>query len=112
MYDYNREAHRLIVRMPTRIHEIFFDGSSLKAILSGSGRAACFALKVSPARSAEIYFPVENASFHTKSKCELNAFVGTMTHDVLISLLKLHTSKKKTRLNRLTGNYLMDIKYE
>ena len=35
---------------------------------SGSGRAACFALKVRPARSTEIYFPVENVEFLDKDR--------------------------------------------
>ncbi|KAF2181492.1 hypothetical protein K469DRAFT_691976 [Zopfia rhizophila CBS 207.26] len=56
-HDHDRENHRLVVRMPTGVHELFIDGvedtirSQLKAIRSGSGKAASFAQKVRPARS-------------------------------------------------------------
>jgi len=53
--------------MPTGVHELFIDWvedairSQLKRICSGSNKAARFAQKVRPARSTEIYFPVDGA---------------------------------------------------
>lgn len=65
-YDYDQESQRLAVRMPTGVHERFVDRvedairSKLKAIRGGSDKAAHFARKVQPARSTEIFFPVED----------------------------------------------------
>ena len=65
--------------MPTGIHELFIDSvedtirSQLKVIRNGSDKAALFAQKVRPARSTEIYFPVEDAPPSTKSKHEPDA---------------------------------------
>ena len=53
--------------MPTGVHEIFIAGvedaiyTQLKLIRDGSDGAALFAQKVRPARSTEIYFPVDDA---------------------------------------------------
>jgi hypothetical protein len=60
--------------MPTGVHELFIGGvedgihCQLKTIRGGSDKAALFAQKVRPARSTEIYFPVDNAPPTTKSK--------------------------------------------
>lgn len=61
------------------MHELFIDGvkdsirSQLKMISSGDDKAASFARKIQPARSTEIYFPVENAPPGTTSKYEPDA---------------------------------------
>jgi hypothetical protein len=75
-YDYYGGSDRLVVRMPTGVHELFIDGvedairSQLKAIRSRSDRAALFTQKVRPGRSTKIYFPVDDAPPSTKSKHE------------------------------------------
>jgi len=62
--------------MPTAIHELFIARvedaifSQLKSIRERSDDAADFAQKVYPARSTEIYFPVDNAPPGTRSKRE------------------------------------------
>lgn len=100
--------------MPTGLHELFLNGvedairSYLKAIRSEPGRAACFALKVRPVRSTEIYFPVENAPSNTKSKYESDA---SFWHDDARYpgvIIEIPYSQKKKRLDRLAEDYLMD----
>lgn len=65
--------------MPTGVHKLFINGvedaiqSQLKAIHGGSDKAALFAQKVRPSRSAEIYFLVDDALPSTKSKYEPDA---------------------------------------
>jgi hypothetical protein len=65
--------------MPTGVHEIFIAGvedaiyTQLKLIRDGSDGAVLFAQKVRPARSTEIYFPVDDAPPSTKSKHEPDA---------------------------------------
>jgi hypothetical protein len=62
--------------MPTGVHELFIGGvedrihCQLKTIRGGSDKAALSAQKVRPARSTEIYFPVDDAPPTTKSKHE------------------------------------------
>ncbi|KAF2802115.1 uncharacterized protein BDZ99DRAFT_492279 [Mytilinidion resinicola] len=93
-YDYYGGSHRLVVRMPTGVHELFIDGvedairSQLKAIRSGSDRAALFAQKVRPARSTEISFPHDDAQYP-----------GV--------IIEVAYSQKK-RLSRLVEDYLLD----
>ncbi|KAF2804423.1 uncharacterized protein BDZ99DRAFT_525631 [Mytilinidion resinicola] len=78
-YDYDEESDRLVVRMPTAVHELFITRvedaifSQLKSISDGLGAAAAFAQKVYPARSTEIYFPVDSVSSGRKSKHEPDA---------------------------------------
>ena len=99
--------------MPTGVHELFIDGvedairSQLKAIRSGSDRAALFAQKVRPARSTEIYFPLDDAPPSTKSKYEPDA---SFWHDdaqypgVIIEV----AYSQRRRLGRLAEDYLLD----
>ncbi|ORY01189.1 hypothetical protein BCR34DRAFT_575120 [Clohesyomyces aquaticus] len=60
-YDYDAIYHRLVVRMPTAVHELFVARvedaifSQLKSIRKGSDGAAAFARKIDPTRSTEIY---------------------------------------------------------
>jgi hypothetical protein len=99
--------------MPTGIHELFIDGvedairSQLKAIRSGSDRAARFAQKVRPARSTEIYFPVENAP-SKKSKYEPDASFWHDNAQYPGVIIEVAYSQKRKRLDHLADNYLMD----
>ena len=100
--------------MPTGIHELFLDGvedairSQLKAIRSGSGTEACFALKVRPARSTEICFPVENAPSNTKSKYEPDASFEYDDARYPGVIIEVAYSQKKKRLDRLAEGHLVD----
>ena len=64
--------------MPTAVHELFIARvedtifSQLKLIRDGSDDAAAFARKVYPARSTEIYFPVDGVSSGRRSRYELD----------------------------------------
>ncbi|KAH8714047.1 hypothetical protein GQ44DRAFT_752139 [Phaeosphaeriaceae sp. PMI808] len=113
-YDYSRESDRLVVCMPTAVHKLFIARvedavfSQLKSIREGSGDAAAFAQKVYPARSTEIYFPVDDAPSATKSKREPDT---SLWHDdakypgIIIGVAYSH---KRKRLGRLAGDYLLD----
>jgi hypothetical protein len=113
-YDYNGETHRLVVRMPTGVHELFIDGvedairSQLKAIRSGSGNAARFAQKVRPARSTGIEFPVENALLGRKSKYEPDASFWHDDAQYPRVIIKVAYSQEKKRLGRLAEDHLLD----
>jgi hypothetical protein len=113
-YDYNAELHCLVVRMPTGVHELFIDGvedairSQLKAIRKGSDKAALFAQKVRPARSTEIYFPVDGASLTKKSKHEPDASFWHTDARYPGVIIEVAYSQKKRRLSRLAEDYLLD----
>lgn len=113
-YDYNGENHHLVIRMPTGVHEFFIDGvedeirSQLKVIRNGSGKKACFARKVRPARSTEIFFPVENAPSSRKSRYEPDA---SFWHDDARYpgvIIEVAYSQDKKLLDRRAENYLLD----
>jgi len=63
---------------------------------------------VRPARSTEIYFPVENAPSNTKSKYEPD--VSFWHDDARYSgiIIEVGYSQKKKRPDRLAEDYLMD----
>jgi hypothetical protein len=112
-YDYDENRRRLVVRMPTAIHELFIDKledeirSQLKAIRCGTDRRkARFAEKVQPARSTEICFPASVSC--SKSKYEPDA---SFVHDDAQYpgvIIEVAYSQKKKRLGRLAENYLLD----
>jgi len=111
-YDYDGDKRRLIVRMPTGVHELFIDGvedairSQLKTIRNGSGRKAQFAQKVRPARSTEIHFATSASS--SKSKYEPDASFWHDDAKYPGVIIEVAYSQKKTRLGRLAENYLLD----
>ena len=113
-YDYDGRKHRLIVRMPTGVHELFIDGvkdairSQLKVIRSGSDRAALFARKVRPARSTEIYFPLNDVPPSTKSKYEPDASFWHDDAQYPGVIIEVAYSQKRKRLGRLAEDYLLD----
>ena len=78
-YDYDAIYHRLVVRMPTAVHELFVARvedtifKRLKSIREGSDGAAAFARKIYPTRSTGIYLPVDDATPDIKSKHEPDA---------------------------------------
>jgi hypothetical protein len=111
-YDYDGDKCRLVVRMPTGVHELFIDEvedairSQLKAIRNGSGRKAHFAQKVRPARSTEIHFATSASS--SKSKYEPDASFWHDDAQYPGVIIEVAYSQKKTRLGRLAENYLLD----
>jgi hypothetical protein len=100
--------------MPTGVHELFIDGvedairSQLKAIRKGSDKAALFAQKVRPARSTEIYFPVDGASLTKKSKHEPDASFWHTDARYPGVIIEVAYSQKKRRLSQLAEDYLLD----
>ena len=100
--------------MPTGVHELFIDGvedairSQLKAIRSGSDKAARFAQKVRPARSTKIYFPVDGSPSSTKSKHEPDASFWHKDARYPGVIVEVAYSRKKKRLGRLAEDYLLD----
>lgn len=100
--------------MPTGVHELFIDGvedairSQLKTIRSGGDKAAFFAQKVRPARSTEIYFPVDNALPGTRLKYELDASFWHKDARYPGVIIEVAYSQKRKRLARLAEDYLLD----
>ncbi|KAF2726979.1 hypothetical protein EJ04DRAFT_539181 [Polyplosphaeria fusca] len=113
-YDYNVETRRLVVRMPSGVHELFIDAvedairSQLKAIRSGSGPEARFAQKVRPARSTEIEFPAEDVQASGRSKYEPDASFWHENAQYPGVIVEVAYSQKKKRLDRLAEDYLLD----
>lgn len=101
-YDYNRESHRLAIRMPSGIHERFLrkvDAAiqrQLDAIASGSDDAAHFAQEIKVAGSETIYFPVEDPSSSKKSEYQPDASYWYRDAQYPGSSSKLHTLKRRT----------------
>lgn len=100
--------------MPTGIHELFTDSvedairSQLKVIRSGSDKAALFAQRVRPARSTEIYFPVDEAAPGTKSKHEPDSSFWHDDAEYPGVIIEVAYSQKRKKLNRLAEDYLLD----
>jgi len=113
-YDYNGRKNRLVVRMPTGVHELFIDGvedairSQLKLIRNGSDRAALFAQKVRPARSTEVCFQVDDAPPGTTSKHEPDASFWHKDARFPGVIIEVAYSQKRKRLGRLAEDYLLD----
>lgn len=113
-YDYDVEKHRLVVRMPTAVHELFIARvedavlSQLKSIRKGSDDAAAFAQKVDSARSTELHFPVTDDSSGKKSKYEPDASFWHDDAEYPGVIVEVAYSQKKKRLRRLAENYLLD----
>lgn len=111
-YDYDEENCRLVVRMPSAVHELFIDGledeirSQLKAIRGGSDAKAQFAQKVRAARSTEIRFAANASS--SQSKYEPDASFGHIDAQYPGVVIEVAYSQKKKRLGRLAENYLLD----
>ncbi|KAF2105498.1 hypothetical protein BDV96DRAFT_509271 [Lophiotrema nucula] len=113
-YDYNAIHRRLVVRMPTAVHQLFIARvedaifSQLKLIREGSDDAAAFAQKVHPIRSTDLYFPVDGAPLGTESKHVPDAaFCHT---DALYPgvIIEIAYSQTKKKLARLAEDYLLD----
>lgn len=98
--------------MPTGIHERFIDAveddirSQLKKIRNGSGKKAEFAQKVHPGRSTEIRFNTDALS--SKSKYEPDASFGHEEAQYPGVIIEVAYSQKKTCLDRLADNYILD----
>lgn len=113
-FDYNGETYQFVVRMPTAIHELFIARvedaifSQLKSIREGTDDAAAFAHKVAPARSTEIYFPVDNAASGTKSKYEPDTSFWHDDAKYPGVIIEVAYSQKRKRLGRLAEDYLLD----
>ncbi|KAF2787667.1 hypothetical protein K505DRAFT_316306 [Melanomma pulvis-pyrius CBS 109.77] len=113
-YDYSGESGCLFVRMPTAVHKLFIARvedaifSQLKSIRDGLGAAAAFAQRVYPARSTEIYFPVDNALSSRKLKHEPDASFWHDNAQYPGVVIEVAYSQKKKRLARLAEDYLLD----
>lgn len=100
--------------MPTAIHELFIARvednilSQLKTIREGSDDAAIFSRKVHPARSTEIFFPVENGPVTKQSKHEPDASFWHEDAKYPGVIIEVAYSQKRKRLYRLAENYLLD----
>ena len=100
--------------MPTAIHELFIARvedaiySQLKLIREGSSSAAIFAQKVHPARSTEIFFPVDDAPPSIKSKYEPDASFWHDDAQYPGVIIEVAYSQKRKRLCRLAEEYLLD----
>ena len=100
--------------MLTGVHELFIDGvedairSRLKTIRSGTGNVTRFAHKVRPARSTEIYFPVENGPPNAKSKYEPDTSFWHDDAQYPGIIVEVAYSQEKKRIDRLAENYLLD----
>ena len=100
--------------MPTSIHEMFIAGveeaiySQLRLIRDGLNRAAVFAQKVHPARSSEIYFPVDDAPPGKKSKHEPDASFWHEDAKYPGVIIEVAYSQKRKKLGRLAEDYLLD----
>ncbi|KAF2729083.1 hypothetical protein EJ04DRAFT_502924 [Polyplosphaeria fusca] len=113
-YDYNADLRRLVIRMPSGVHELFIDAvedeirSQLKAIRNGLGPEARFAQKVRPARSTEIEFSAGDARAAEKSKYEPDASFWHDDAQFPGVIMEVAYSQKKKRLARLAEDYLLD----
>ncbi|KAH7548751.1 hypothetical protein J3E72DRAFT_399395 [Bipolaris maydis] len=113
-YDYDPESYRLVVRMPTGIHELFIDRVEdaircwLRTIRDQPGNAAGFAHKVRPARSTAIYFPVDNSLCNAKSKHEPDASFWHEDAQYPGVIVEVSFSQKREALERLAETYLLD----
>ena len=91
--------------MPTGVHELFINGvkdairSQLKAIRRGLDRAALFAQRIRPARSTEIYFPVDGSLPSKRSKHEPDASFWYTDARYPGVIIKVAYSQKKKRLS-------------
>lgn len=100
--------------MPTAVHEGFIARiedaifSQLKSIREGSGNAAAFARKVHPARSTEIYFPIETNTSTKKSKHEPDASFWHDDAQYPGVIIEVAYSQKRKKLGRLAEDYLLD----
>ncbi|ORX95175.1 hypothetical protein BCR34DRAFT_579473 [Clohesyomyces aquaticus] len=113
-YDYDARRYRLVVRMPSGIHETFLARvedaiySQLKLIREGSNSAAIFAHKVHPARSTEIRFPVDDAPPNTESKHEPDSSFWHDDAQFPGVIIEVAYSQKRKDLGRLAEEYLLD----
>jgi hypothetical protein len=100
--------------MPSGIHESFIARvedaiySQLKLFREGSSNAAIFAQKVHPARSTEIYFPVDDAPPSTKSKHEPDSSFWHDDAQFPGVIIEVAYSQKRKSLSRLAEEYLLD----
>jgi len=110
-YDYDEDKRKLVIRMPTEIHERFIDKvednirSQLKTIQNGSGKKAEFAQNVHPARSTHIRLGTSTSS---KSKYEPDASFRHKGAQYPGVIVEVAYSQKKPRLDRLAENYILD----
>jgi hypothetical protein len=114
MHNYDGRSHRICIRMPTGVHELFIDGvedairSQLKEIRSGLDPAASFARKVRAARSTKIYFPVDDVPYNVELKHEPDASFWHDDAQYPGVIIEVAYSQKRKRLARLAEDYLLD----
>lgn len=107
-FYYNGGTHKLVIRMPNKIHERLIDRvedgirTQIKTIASGSGKLAEFAKRVNPSRSAEIKFEDSESKYHP------DASFGHDSVKYPGVVIEVAYSQKKSSLNSLADDYLVD----
>ncbi|KAF2472781.1 uncharacterized protein BDR25DRAFT_333100 [Lindgomyces ingoldianus] len=105
-YDYDETKRRLVVRMPTGVHEFFVDKvednirTQLKVISKGPGRTAQFAKNLRPARSTEIRFTGSKSRYHPDISFGRK---GAKFPGVIFEI-----AYSQLRLDRLAESYIVD----
>ncbi|KAF2419687.1 hypothetical protein EJ08DRAFT_598800 [Tothia fuscella] len=103
-YDYNRETSRLVVRMPSTIHEYLIESiklsihDQLEEIRRGSGMASDFAQKIYPAGSATISLKQSKHDPDASFQHDDARYPGV--------ILEVAYSQKLKNLDRLAHTYL------
>ncbi|KAI9695105.1 MAG: hypothetical protein M1820_008909 [Bogoriella megaspora] len=111
-YDYDADKRKLVVRMPTAVHEFFIDKvedairSQLKVIRDESGRKAQFAQKVETARSTIVRLATSDPSINSEYQPDASFWHSNARYPGVI--IEVAYSQKKKRLGRLAENYLLD----
>ena len=101
--------------MPTAIYKLFIARvkdaihSQLKLIREGPGSAAHFVQKMHPTRSTKIYFPVDDTLPSIKSKHKPDASFWYDDAQYPSVIIKVAYSQKKKKLDRLVGDYFLDL---
>lgn len=109
-YEYTEESRRLVVRMPTAVHEVFIARiedavfSEVKLIREGSDEAAAFARRINPARCTEIHLPIESGT----SKHEPDAAFWHDSAQYPGVIIEVAYSQKSRELDRRAEDYLLD----
>jgi len=82
--------------------------TQLKSIRDGSDDAAAFAQQIHPARSTEIYFPIDDGPPGARSKHEPDASFWHTDARYPGVIIEVAYSQKRKRLGRLAEDYLLD----
>ncbi|KAF2435355.1 hypothetical protein EJ08DRAFT_580620 [Tothia fuscella] len=113
-YDYNRETSRLVIRMPTAIHECIgrridrFIDSRLEEIGRGSGMASEFAQKILVMGSTTIHLPTYYDPYGKPSKHDPDASYKHADAEYPGVIIEVAYSQTPKNLDRLAHSYLLN----